>query len=179
MRWSIGSVQGLHRPTTVMITNNNDDVSKESTSTGPATAATTVSEDVFMGIDAAKVKQVVTEVCCRGRSEAGRGDERGVLVARIARLVKGGRRVHSVYEAGPTGFGLCRQIIALGATCLVVRAKRLDRHQSRRKHDAQDSRHLAEDLAAHHFGRTGLLVPVRVPTEEEELRRLAVRQRES
>jgi transposase len=162
-----------------MITNNNDDVSKESTSTGPATAATTVSKDVFLGIDAAKVKQVVTRFVAGEGAKPAEGMSVESLLARIARLVKEGWRVHCVYESGPTGFGLCRQIIALGATCLVVRAKRLDRHQRRRKHDAQDSRHLAEDLAAHHFGRTGLLVPVRVPTEEEELRRLPVRQRES
>lgn len=87
--------------------------------------------------------------------------------------------MHCVYEAGPTGFGLQRQIVTAGATCLVVRPKRLDRHQRRRKNDPQDSRHLAEDLAAHLFGRTGLLVPVRVPSEQEELRRLAVREREA
>ena len=84
-----------------------------------------------------------------------------------------------MYEAGPTGFGLHRQLVALGASCLVVRPKRLERHQRKRKNDPQDSRHLAEDLAAHHFGRTGLLVPVRVPSENEELRRLAVREREA
>lgn len=35
-----------------------------------------------------------------------------------------------------------------------------------------DAQHLAEDLAAHHFGRSGLLCPVRIPSVEEELRRL-------
>ena len=80
--------------------------------------------------------------------------------------------MHCVYEAGPTGFALARQLLALGATCLVVRPRRLDRHGRRRKTDPLDAQHLAEDLAAHHFGRKGLLCPVRIPSVDEELRRL-------
>jgi len=96
----------------------------------------------------------------------------------VGALLKRGLRVHCVYEAGPTGFALARQLIALGATCLVVRPRRLDRYGRRRKTDPLDAQHLAEDLAAHHFGRRGLLRPVRLPTVAEELRRLPVRERE-
>jgi transposase len=101
------------------------------------------------------------------------------LVKRVAGLLKDGFRVHCVYEAGPTGFALARQLIALGATCLVVRPRRLERYGRRRKTDPRDSRQLAEDLANHLAGRTGLLIPVRLPTVEEELRRLPVRERET
>ena len=87
--------------------------------------------------------------------------------------------MHCVYEAGPTGFALARQLLALGATCLLVRPRRLDRHGRRRKTDPLDAQHLAEDLAAHHYGRKGLLRPVRLPSLAEELRRLPVRERET
>jgi len=42
------------------------------------------------------------------------------LVKRVAQLLKAGFRVHCVYEAGPTGFALARELIALSADCLVV-----------------------------------------------------------
>jgi transposase len=80
--------------------------------------------------------------------------------------------VHCVYEAGPTGFALARQLIALGADCLVVRARPLERYGRRRKNDKRDSRQLALDLAHHLAGRTGLLFSVRIPTPDEELTRL-------
>lgn len=162
-----------------MNTNNNNDVSEVNQSTGLATKAGAVGKEVFVGIDTAKLKQVVTRFIAGEGAKPAEAMNMDALLARIARWVKEGWQVHCVYEAGPTGFGLCRRIVALGATCLVVRPKRLERHQRRRKNDPQDSRHLAEDLAAYCFGRSGLLVPVRVPTEKEELRRLAVRQRES
>jgi transposase len=101
------------------------------------------------------------------------------LLKRVAVLLKDGFRVHCVYEAGPTGFALARQLLALGATCLVVRPRRLERYGRRRKTDPKDSRQLAEDLANHLAGRTGLLIPVRLPSVEEELRRLPVRERET
>lgn len=161
-----------------MITNNNDEVSEVKTSTGPAKAVC-VSKELFVGIDTSSQKQVVTRFVPGEGPKPAEAMTVETLLTRMRRWVKEGASVHCVYEAGPTGFGLQRQLVALGATCLVVRPKRLERHQRRRKNDPQDSRHLAEDLAAHHFGRTGLLVPVRIPSEQEELRRLAVRERES
>lgn len=183
MGWSGAGARRLQHPTTDMNANNSDIVSQEDNSTGPATAAA-VSEaqgkELFVGIDTSGDKQVVTRLVPGEGAKPAEGMAVATLLSRITRWIKeDGWRVHCVYEAGPTGFGLHRQITALGAACLVVRPKRLERHQRRRKNDPQDSRHLAEDLAAYHFGRTGLLVPVRVPSEQEELRRLAVREREA
>jgi transposase len=100
------------------------------------------------------------------------------LLKRVAASLREGVAVHCVYEAGPTGFALARRLIELGATCLVVRPKRLDRYGRKRKNDPKDAQYLAEDLAAHHHGRKGLLCPVRIPTVAEELRRLPVRERD-
>jgi transposase len=66
---------------------------------------------------------------------------------------------------------LCRQLVALGATCLVVRPRRLERYGRRRKTDKRDAAQPAADLAHHRAGRTGLLIAVRIPTVAEELRR--------
>jgi transposase len=74
------------------------------------------------------------------------------VVKRVDKLLKEGFRVHSVYEAGPTGFALARRLKALGAECLVVRPRKLERYGRRRKTDPRDSRQLAEDLAHHVAG---------------------------
>jgi transposase len=155
-----------------MITNNNDDVSEVKQSTGPATAATVFSAEVFLGIDAAKIHQVVARFVPGEGVKPAEGMTVETLLKRVAQWLKSGVKVHCVYEAGPTGFALCRQLVALGATCLVVRPRRLERYRRRRKTDKRDAAQLAADLAHHRAGRTGLLIAVRIPTVAEELRRL-------
>ncbi len=142
-------------------------------------AAVSSSKEIFLGLDVAKRLQTITRfVPGEGAKPAEKVTVETVL-KRVAKWRKAGIAVHCVYEAGPTGFGLARQLVKLGATCLVVRPKRLDRYGRQRKNDPRDAQHLAEDLAAHHFGRQGLLCPVRIPSVEEELRRVPGRQRET
>jgi transposase len=178
MRWSSAAARGLQHPTTVMITNNNDDVREANKSTGPAKAAVFAGE-IFLGIDAADARQVVTRFIPSEGPKPAEGMTKDTLVRRVAELLKAGFRVRCVYEAGPTGFTLARELIALGAECIVVRARNLERYGRRRKNDKRDSRQLALDLANHCAGRTGLLIPVRIPTPEEELHRLPSREREA
>jgi transposase len=167
MRWSSAAARGLQHPTTVMITNNCDVVSEAKVSTGPATAATVFSAEVFLGIDAAKTRQVVARFVPGEGVKPAEGMTVDTLLKRVTQLLKSGVRVH------------CRQLLALGATCLVVRPRRLERYGRRRKTDKRDAAQLAADLAHHRAGRTGLLIPVRIPTVTEELRRLVVRERET
>ncbi len=179
MRWSSGTACGIFRPTTIMITNTCKNVRESDTSTGAATATAVFRPEVYVGIDAADLRQVVTFIVAGESPKPAQGMSRETLVKRIAQLLKDGFRVHCVYESGPTGFALARELIALGADCLVVRARSLERHGRRRKNDKRDSRQLALDLALHCAGRTGLLFPVRIPTPEEELHRLPAREREA
>src|ERR1043166_5425010 len=178
MRWSSGAARGILRPTTMNITNTKDNVREVVRHTEPVTAAVS-SREVFLGIDAADVRQVVTRIVAGESPKPAQGMTRETLVKHVGQLLKAGFRVHCVYEAGPTGFALARELLALGANCLVVRARSLERHGRRRKNDKRDSRQLALDLALHCAGRAGLLFPVRIPTPEEELRRLPSREREA
>jgi transposase len=77
------------------------------------------------------------------------------------------------YEAGPTGFGLYRHLVAAGVDCVVV-APRLapSRPGDRVKTDKRDARR----LAALHAG--GLLTAIFVPSPELEALRDLVRARE-
>ena len=77
------------------------------------------------------------------------------------------------YEAGPTGFGLARQLTAAGVRCVVAAPSKLQRPPGDRvKTDARDARHLANLL------RMDQIVEVRVPSVEQEAARDLVRARE-
>jgi len=78
-----------------------------------------------------------------------------------------------VYEAGPTGFGLARFLIAAGIMCLVAAPSKLQRPSGDRvKTDNRDARHLARLL---HLGE---VVAVAIPSVEQEAARDLVRARE-
>ena len=77
------------------------------------------------------------------------------------------------YEAGPTGFGLARSLIAAGIECVVAAPSKLQRPAGDRvKTDARDARHLARLV---HLGE---VVAVAVPSYEQEAARDVVRARE-
>jgi transposase len=77
------------------------------------------------------------------------------------------------YEAGPTGFGLARELTAMGVGCVVAAPGKIPRApQDRVKTDRRDAEKLARLLMA------GELHPVRVPATDEEALRDLVRARE-
>ena len=77
------------------------------------------------------------------------------------------------YEAGPTGFVLARELTGAGVRCVVAAPSKLQRPPGDRvKTDARDALHLARLL------RMDQIVPVRVPSVEQEAARDLVRARE-
>ena len=81
--------------------------------------------------------------------------------------------VAATYEAGPTGFGLARALIAAGIDCSVAAPSKLQRPSGDRvKTDARDARHLARLL---HLGQ---IAEVAIPSIEQETARDLVRARE-
>jgi transposase len=78
-------------------------------------------------------------------------------------LVKDGEELRVCYEAGPTGFGLCRRLREAGIDCMVVAPSLVPgKPGDRVKTDRRDARKLA------HFLRSGDLTAVHVPEEEVE-----------
>ena len=78
------------------------------------------------------------------------------------------------YEAGPTGYGLARELATRGVECVVAAPSKIPRASGDRvKTDRRDAEHLVRLLAA------GQLHPVRVPGPEEEALRDLVRAREA
>jgi transposase len=81
--------------------------------------------------------------------------------------------LHVVYEAGPTGFGLCRALRDHGVACIVVAPNRVPQMPGPRiKTDKRDARWLAWQL------RMGSLNGIAIPDEELEALRDLVRARE-
>jgi transposase len=81
--------------------------------------------------------------------------------------------LHVCYEAGPTGYGLCRALRAQGIDCIVVAPSKTPLPPGARvKTDRRDAALLA------HYLRTNSLVAVDVPQAEQEALRDFVRLRE-
>src|SRR5204863_7500113 len=84
------------------------------------------------------------------------------------------RLVRVAYEAGPTGYGLARELAKRGVECVVAAPSKIPRASGDRvKTDRRDAEHLVRLLLA------GKLHPVRVPGREEEALRDLVRAREA
>jgi transposase len=82
--------------------------------------------------------------------------------------------VRVAYEAGPTGYGLARELAKRGVECLVAAPGKIPRAPGDRvKTDRRDAELLVRLLLA------GKLHPVRVPGDEEEALRDLVRAREA
>ncbi|HWF36610.1 MAG TPA: transposase [Solirubrobacteraceae bacterium] len=83
------------------------------------------------------------------------------------------RPVRVAYEAGPTGYGLARDLVKRGVECVVAAPSKIPRAPGDRvKTDRRDAELLVRLLFA------GKLHPVRVPGAEEEALRDLVRARE-
>lgn len=95
----------------------------------------------------------------------------------VEALASGPLPVLSCYEAGPCGYGLHRQLTALGVTNFVVVPQRWDVEGKRVKTDARDARELCDRLDRYERGNTKAFSVVRVPTPEQEQRRALGRQR--
>lgn len=93
----------------------------------------------------------------------------------VKRLLKLGapESIHVAYEAGPTGYGLCRALQATGISCVVVAPSKTPKASGDRvKTDRRDALKLAR------FLRAGELVPVAPPERDVEALRDVVRARE-
>src|SRR5215211_5276018 len=134
--------------------------------------------EVYVGLDTSKLRISVA------LAESGRDGEVRFLgdidsapeaVERLVRkLAKRHRRLAFAYEAGPTGYGLQRQIAALGHDCAVVAPSLVPMRPGER---VKTNRRDALTLARLH--RAGELTPVWVPDPGHEAMRELVRAREA
>jgi transposase len=86
--------------------------------------------------------------------------------------------VYSCYEAGPFGYGLHRELEALGIHNLVVRPQNWDELHKGVKTDKTDALALVQRLSRYVEGNRKELAVIHVPTPEQELARSQSRLRE-
>ena len=134
--------------------------------------------EAFVGIDTAKARNAVAVAEGDRNGEVrypGEFDNTPDAVAKLVRrLAERYGVVHYCYEAGPTGYGLYRQIRALGQDCGVVAPSLIPRRPGDRvKTNRRDAVQLARLL------RAGELTAVWVPDEAHEAMRDLVRAREA
>ncbi len=129
----------------------------------------------YVGLDVHK-DSISIAVAEEGRSEARflkRIPNSGARLLRALRTLGDLGELHCAYEAGPTGYGLYRLLIASGVRCDVVAPSAIPVKPGKRvKTDRIDS------IALAHHLRAGNLVEIRVPDEEVEAMRDLVRARE-
>lgn len=100
------------------------------------------------------------------------------LLKFIAKQVGLADKVWTCYEAGCFGYGLHRETLALGAANLVIAPQNWDERNKKVKTDRVDATAMGGHLDRYVAGNPKALAVVRVPAEDEELRRSRVRQRQ-
>jgi transposase len=104
--------------------------------------------------------------------------EKQAFLRWATKLKQTGVPVYAVYEACGFGFGLQRQLNALGIYCYVVCPQKLDEQNKRVKTDNLDAKALCLKLDRFVEGNREALALVRVPSQSEEQARAIHRQRE-
>lgn len=130
--------------------------------------------EVFVGVDVAKARHAVAVAEDGRQGEVRYIGEIGADVESVRRLVakleRWHGRLHFCYEAGPTGYGLYRQLTTLGHHCTVVAPSLIPRKPGDRvKTNRRDALQLARLL------RAGELTAVWGPDEAHEAMRDLVR----
>lgn len=109
--------------------------------------------EVYVGLDVAKARHAVAVAEAGREGEIryfGEIDSDPAAVRRlVARLAKRHGRLHFCYEAGPTGYGLYRQLTEMGHQCTVVAPSLIPRKPGDRvKTNRRDAMQLARLLRA-------------------------------
>src|ERR1700740_137122 len=98
------------------------------------------------------------------------------LLLYVAKQQELAKEVVVLYEAGPLGYKLYRELKASAIECLVCAPRSGEQKRKRRKNNSIDARTLTSDLFNYLHGNEHAFQRVRVPTETQEQARIESRQ---
>jgi transposase len=157
---------------------NTHDTNLNTSAAGPQ-AASARCQRMLLGIDQhAADLRIVRQFDGAGPQPPQRVYPGADLARFIGKQLTLAQKVYAVYEAGPCGFGLARQLQAWGVEVQVMRPMKLDVLGKGVNTDKTDAAELVSRLDRYLAGNRKAFAPVRVPSPEEEQRRCVSRQRE-
>lgn len=128
---------------------------------------------VYLGIDVHKKFYVFTAICGGVVVKKARVEARPAKFAQQVRKWFKYAQINSAYEAGFSGFRLHRELSKVGINNIVVNPASIPvEANDKTKTDKRDSLKIASNLSK------GILKPIYIPSQEEELERLLPRTRE-
>ena len=149
------------------------------TTATPAQGANPPYERILLGIDQhAESLRIVRQLDGAGTQPPQRLRPGAELERFIKKQLAQAKQVFAVYEAGPCGFSLARQLQAWGVIVFVIRPMKLDTLGKRVNTDKTDAAELVSRLDRYLAGNRKAFAVVRIPTPAEEQRRCVSRQRE-
>lgn len=129
---------------------------------------------VYVGIDVHKKKFSVHCLCEKEKVKSWTMSSNTEQLINQLKSYFQGAELHTVYEAGFSGFALHRQLLAEGIINIVVNPSSVEiASRDRVKTDKRDAKKLSEQLS------DGRLKGIYVPSEEEQLLRLSTRRRQT
>lgn len=140
-------------------------------------AANKVHEVIKIAIDVHSKLFVVSRQLDHATPQPPQKFAREQLLRFISKQAGLSQRVVCCYEAGCFGFGLQREIAALGAECLVIAPQDWDERKKNVRTDSTDTMAMVLRLDRYVAGNAKALAVVRVPSVAEEAARSRVRQR--
>jgi transposase len=161
---------------------NNTDQNNKNQTTKQAVVAEVIeakARSIKLGIDVHLDRYVVVRIIDGGTPQPPQRFHPAEFAAWAAKQLTLAEQVFTCYEAGPFGYALHRQLLALGVTNYVVRPRDWDEYGQKVKTDKRDAQQLALHLDRYVSGNREAFSVVRVPTPEQEQARSVSRQRES
>jgi len=149
------------------------------TTTAPAQVGKPSSERILLGIDQHALDLRIVRQLDGASPQPPQRIYPGADLERFVKKQQAlARKVVAVYEAGPCGFVLARQLQAWGVEVLVIRPMKLDTLGKNVNTDRTDAAELLSRLDRYLAGNRKAFAVVRIPTPQQEQRRCVSRQRE-
>jgi len=151
---------------------------KELTSNSESQSEKALAKIILLGLDVHADSITVVRQIDGGMPQPAQKFSAAGLLEWVRRQREQAEVVWSCYEAGPFGYGLHRQLEALGVYNLVVCPQSWDELSTGVKTDKGDARALCVRLALYAAGNRRIFTVVRVPTPEQERARAETRLRD-